>query len=76
MALVAAVPRATASVDALATCLEDAWVRRGGERGKVGWAQMVRAVGVSVGAVSMRTDGQVEAWVRSAGAREDGRMAG
>lgn len=42
------VPRGTETVTALAGCVEQAWVAKGGGAGKVNWARMVIAVGVSV----------------------------
>lgn len=70
-----AVPRTTATVDALAACVEDAWVAWGGARGKVAWGRMLRGVGAVVGGGRILTDADVRAWVGRAGAREEGRMA-
>lgn len=69
-------PRNTMDVVALAACFEEAWIRKGGEAGKVSWERMLRAVGMRVGGVEIKSDEEVVGWVSGAGMAEMGSMRG
>lgn len=73
-----AVPRCTDTVAVFAGCLEEAWVAKGGGAGKVNWARMVSAVGVSVEGRGelVKTDDGVKEWVMGAVELQVGRMCG
>lgn len=71
------VPRGTATVAALAACVEGAWVAKGGVGGKVDWGRMVNAVGMKVdGGGEVMTDDDVRGWVLRAEGEQVARMSG
>lgn len=73
------VPRVTATVSALAARIEEAFVILGGERDRIDWTEMINVVGLTIDGLAMahvKTDQDVRAWMRAAGAEESGEMDG